>query len=193
MNYSLRFLLIGMAGFAVVCASMVYPEPLVGDLFYTFGLLAIAFAAIAAIYFRGSRRAFWVGFLILFAGYYSHSVWPGEIRSTFALFQGSAGMNFPAQGLVTTRLLSGAYESLHPDNRSGQPTSGRINRYGGSPFPVTDNRAGKFIAFMTAGHTAIAFLLGIGGGLIAQRIAALAPPTAKRQLEKILGRDIDLQ
>jgi hypothetical protein len=183
MNYSLRTLLIVAAGFAVVCASMAYPTPIIGDLFYTFGLILIAYAVIAAIYCRGTRRAYWIGFIVLFAGYYSHSVWPGEIRGTFALIQGSGGMRFPAQGLVTSRLLSIAYEGLHPDSFRGSvfasPRSGRLTSQ--------DEKAGKYIAFMTTGHTAIAMLLGIAGGFVAQTIAARTPQPVKRPLEKILS------
>jgi hypothetical protein len=165
MNYSLRTLLIFTAVFAIVVACLVFPEPLVGDLFYTLGLLMIAIAMLAAIYFRGPIRAYWIGFLLLFAGYYAHTVWPSEIRSTWTMVQTMGGLNYPAQGPITTRLMSAAYEGLHGPFTPRQ--SVMAPRTGGG----TSGDVGKYVAFMTVGHTVIALLLGLAGGAIAQRFA----------------------
>lgn len=186
MNYSLRTLLLIAAGLSVFCASLVYATPIVGDLYYTFGLLMIAYATIAAIYFRGKRRAYWIGFLILFAVYYCHTVWPTEIRSAYSYFQRAGGMGFTGQGLVTSRLLAGAYEGLHPSDIPGRTSGGlRIN-------PRPDETVGQYIAFTTAGHTAIALALGVGGGLLAQRFASQVLPTTKRPSEHFVS-DMDIQ
>jgi hypothetical protein len=173
MNYSLRTLLIFTAVFAIVVACLVFPEPLVGDLFYTLGLLMIAIAVLAAIYFRGPIRAYWIGFVLLFAGYYAHTVWPSEIRSTWTMVQTMGGLNYPAQGLISSRLISAAYEGLH-----GPFTAQQGFRPGRAFFPAGGD-VGKYVAFMTVGHTVIALLLGLVGGAIAQRFA-MGAAVAKR-------------
>ncbi len=180
MNYSLRTLLLTAAGLSIVCASLVYATPLIGDLFYTFGLLMIAYGTIAAIYFQGKRRAYWVGFLILFAGYFCHSVWPSEIRSTWAYFQRNGSIGYTTQGLITTRLLAGAYEGLHP---SSAPSS--VPMRGGRTVSGPQT-AGQYIAFMTAGHTVIALFLGIGGGVVAQRFASRSLQSVRKPIENYL-------
>ena len=176
MNFSLRTLLLFTGAFAIVVACLVFPEPLVGDLFYTLGLLLIAFAVLAAIYFRGPIRAYWIGFILLFAGYFAHTVWPSEIRSTWTMVQTMGGMNYPAQGLITSRLMSAAYEGLHGPVTAQAVRPGRAALRGGD--------AGKYVAFMTVGHTVIALLLGLVGGAIAQRFATGVKPSTVVAKEK---------
>ena|SRR5438270_885176 len=188
MNYSLRTLLIVATGFAIVFASLAYPTAIVGDLFYTFALLVIAFGSIAALYFRGQRRAYWVGFLILFGGYFCHSVWPSEIRSTWLFLQRGGNLGYASQGIVTSRLLGIAYEGLHdPMGLRRTIRSPRMPSY-----PAPEETAGQYVAFMTTGHVAIGLMIGIAGGLVAQRLASQTLPLMKRPIEKIL-RDIESQ
>jgi hypothetical protein len=77
-RFSLRTLLIFTAGVAVVFASLKYPAPIVGDLYYTIGLLTIALSALAAILIRGPNRAKWIGFVLLFAVYFATAYGPGN-------------------------------------------------------------------------------------------------------------------
>ena len=182
----MRTLLLFATGFAIVLASMVYPSPLIGDLYYTIGLLTVAFAVIAAIYFRASRRAFWVGFLVLFAGYYCHTVWPGEVRGTWAMIMRQGGIGYMPQGVVTTRLLTYLYEALQP------PMNAQRQMYPTRNQMMPDELSGKYVSFMTVGHTVIAFLLGIGGGFLARWFALQAVPLMRRPIEKILS-DMDTQ
>src|SRR6476620_941463 len=129
MNYSLRTLLILAAVISVLCACLVYPRPIVGDLFYTLGLLMAAYATIAAIYFRGPRRAFWLGFLILFAGYFCHTVWPSAVHNMWDYVQETSGIAFAPSGMITKRLLYHAYKLLNPMSAIGSPV---VNGPGGS-------------------------------------------------------------
>src|SRR5262245_18163473 len=190
MNYSLRTLLIVATGIAFLLACLVYPMPILGDLFYTLGLLAIAFAVIAVTYIRGSQRAFWVGFLILFAGYFCHTVWPSEIRSTWSYLQRSGNIGYASQGVVTSRMLAFAFESLHPSALGGQPYNRRYPGFAGPMSP--EQTAGQFISFITIGHTTIGVLLGVVGGVAAQRIAIRTLPLVKRPLESVL-REMEKQ
>jgi hypothetical protein len=163
----------------VVAGSLVEASPVVGDLFYTLGLLAIPFAVLAAIYFRGPNRAYWIGFVLLFAGYFIHSVWPSEVRSTWSMVQSIGAVDYPSQGLVTTRGLSYLFEGLHGPITSPALGFGRggVGLRGNAMF-------GQYVAFMTVGHTAIAFLVGLAGGAIARRLALRAAPATVAGGEK---------
>jgi hypothetical protein len=178
MKFSLRTLLILAAVISVLCACLVYPRPIVGDLFYTFGLLLAAYSAIAVIYFRGPRRAFWVGFLILFGGYFCHTVWPSAVHNTWAYFQENSGVPFVPSGMITTRLIYYAYEALNPLSAARVASvapSGRLI--------IPDEVPGQFIAFMTVAQTTVGMVLGIAGGLVAQRIAGRRMAVVDQLLE----------
>jgi hypothetical protein len=166
MNFSLRTLLIFMAGVAGVSASLVSAAPIVGDLFYTIGLLTIPFAALAALYQRGPQRAQCIGFLIVFTSYFFHTLWPSEIRATWAVAQCAGEIDFPTQSPITTRMLSFLFQGLHGDFPLVRMS------YGDSAYQM----AAKFVAFQTVGHFTIGTLLGLVGGALARRFASRAPP-----------------
>jgi hypothetical protein len=166
MNFSLRTLLIFMAAVAVVSASLVSAAPIIGDLFYTLGLLTVPFVAIAALYQRGPQRAQCIGFLIVFASYFFHTVWPTEIRATWAVAQRTGELDYPSQRPITTRMLSFLFLGLHGE----MP---RDVDYGGPGYDI----AMKFIAFQTVGHFAIGTALAFIGGALARRFASRAAPT----------------
>ena len=62
MQYSSRTMLIVTVIAAVLLTCFVYPDPIIGDIAYTCGLLLVAFGTIAAIYFRGKPEHFGSGF-----------------------------------------------------------------------------------------------------------------------------------
>jgi hypothetical protein len=189
MQYSTRTLLIVAAVVAVLLACLVYPEPFIGDLFYTAGLLVLGVGIIAAIYARGRQRAFLIGFLVLFGIYSSQSVWFNNSRLLLGInIYGQPGTSARySQGLITTRLLSYAYEALSPDFFSGRPVA---SRRPSSSMSQQDIYL-RYGSFMLIGHTVIGLALGVAGGWLAQRMVAPVPPTAGRPLEKILD-DMDL-
>src|SRR5262245_36463387 len=113
MNFTTRQLLLFVAGAAVALASLAFTDPVVGDIFYTGALLLIAYAIIAAIYCRGTRRAYWIGFVILFAGYFCHTVWPSEIRTAYNSMRVGSSIGYGAQDIVTTRLFNYSFGALH--------------------------------------------------------------------------------
>jgi hypothetical protein len=179
MNFSLRNLLFFTAGVAVVAASLVKASPVVGDLFYTLGLLAIAFGVLAAIYFRGPNRAYWIGFVLLFVGYFTHSVWPSEVRSTWTMVQSIGAVNYPIQELITARGLTYLFEGLHGPIMTPAQGSARVQSGLAGNAIVA-----HYVAFMTIGHTAIACLLGLVGGAVARRLALRAMPATVAASEK---------
>jgi hypothetical protein len=166
MNFSLRSLLVFMAAVAVVSASLVSAAPVVGDLFYTLGLLTVPFTAIAALYLRGPQRAQCIGFLIVFASYFFHTLWPTEIRATWLVAQRTGDLDIPTQSPITTRMLSFLFLGLHGELESEVD-------YGTTGYDI----AMKFLAFQTVGHFAIGTVLGFIGGALARRFALRAAPT----------------
>jgi hypothetical protein len=180
MQYSSRTMLIVVVAAAVLLTCLVYPDPIVGDIAYTFGLLLVAFGTIGAIYVRGQRRAFLVGFLIAFGSYYYSSLWATETRIAFLNYQ--QGIRYGSPGLITTRLLASAFDALH--SRTDWMTNPGPGRF---PGGLTTNKIyGGYMAFMALGHTIIGLGLGMLGGWVAQRLAPLAPPPTRRSLEEIL-------
>jgi hypothetical protein len=171
------------AAVSVIC--LVFPEPFVGDLFYTAGWLLIAFGVIAAIYSRGERRAYLIGFLILFGGYFYQSAWPNDARAASAYYQGGR-VRYLSPGLISTKLLAYAYARIH----SGGNTFWSQAKGTPARMSTPDKIAGRYMAFMVVGHTLIALGLGAIGGRVAQRLALPASPASKRQLEEIL-QEID--
>jgi hypothetical protein len=174
MNYSLRTLLLVAALLCIVCASLVYAGPMVGELYYTAGLLTIAFGLIAAFYQRGIQRAFWIGFLVLFGIYFGHAMWPIELRTAWIVVSHEGG--FRAPGLFTTHVLTLCFGALH--GLGGDESFIRAT----NPDITTE----RYIAFLNVGHTVIAFVLGIVGGRVAQHLAVRVTPLAKRPLEEVL-------
>jgi hypothetical protein len=164
MNFSLRTLLIFMALMAVVAASLSYPTSLVGDCYYTLGLTTIAMSMVAAFVLQGSKRAYWMGFVIAFVVYFGSSVSPMGLRNPPA----GLGRMMPADSsgreLITTRMVSYLFDVMHP-----------------SPGPGSQGRAmhvEEYASFLTVGHTAIALLFGVCGGAIARRIYSRTVPVA---------------
>jgi hypothetical protein len=182
MHYSMRTLLLAATAAAIVCACLVYPDPIMGDLVYTSGLLLIAFGAIAAIYSNGQRRAFLIGFLILFGGYYFVGLSQYEMRMAMAYMQQAGNMRYtvPSTGLLTSRFLAFAYESLH------SPSEGLVSGLRPSRSLAPDKLVGGYVAFMMVGHAVFAFALGIIGGRVAQRLWGRAMPLIGRPLEEVL-------
>jgi hypothetical protein len=169
MNFSLRTLLIFMAAAAVVSASLVSAAPIIGDLFYTVGLMTIPFVGVAALYLRGPQRAACIGFLLVFTSYFFHTLWPSEIRATWAVAQRAGNIDYPTQNPITTRMLSVLFEGVHgafQANVRSSPRSAGIYE-----------SAAKFVAFQTVGHVTIGTLLGLVGGALARRFALRLAPT----------------
>ncbi|HVT28282.1 MAG TPA: hypothetical protein VHE81_09740 [Lacipirellulaceae bacterium] len=178
MQYSSRTMLIVAVVAAVLLTCLVYPDPIVGDIAYTCGLLLIAFGTIGAIYVRGRQRAFLVGFLVVFGSYYYASLWTTETRLSLLAYQ-QGGMRYVSSSLITSRLLASAYEGLHP---TAYP---RVN----GPFPrasPSDQIVGRYLAYMTIGHSIIGLVLGILGGWLALRLAPAALPVTERTIDEIL-------
>lgn len=176
MNYSPRtWILVGI-GVAVAC--MLAPHPVLAEIYCTAGLLVFAFGILVAIYSQGARRAFWVGFSILFGIYYSQTSSSVLQLLQFAPFGGRSSM-MGAMGLITNHLLLWLYQGLHP-----------TAFFNGSRNGMPPDQFGSFAAFLTMGHTLFAIGLGYAGGRFAQRLAAMNEARSFRSIEEIL-QDVD--
>lgn len=156
-------------------ACLVFADPILADLYYTFGLLLFAFGILIAIYARGQRRAFWIGFAILFGIYLSQTT-PLTLQF-LQLAQFGGGRN-ASTGLITTRVLGLVFQGLHPEAFSGQ----------GQPPPnnMMAKMFGDYVPFLTMGHTLIGIGLGVVGGRFAQYLLATAGQVKVRSIEDFL-------
>ncbi|WP_435008827.1 hypothetical protein P12x_000076 [Tundrisphaera lichenicola] len=91
--------LVALMGVAI--AALTHPSPLAGNAYYTITLAALIIAVLAAVYHRGGKRAFWVGF--------STCGW-----AYFLLVFGPAWVQPYGQNLVTTTLLDIVYPYTIP-------------------------------------------------------------------------------
>src|SRR4051794_22955970 len=108
MKQSSRTWLLVAMGVATAC--LVFADPILAELYYTFGMLLFAFGILIAIYARGQRRAFWIGFVILFGIYLSQTT--SSVLQYVQFSQFTSGRN-PPMGLITSRLLGIIYEGFH--------------------------------------------------------------------------------
>jgi hypothetical protein len=94
----------------------------------------------------------------------------------------SSQIGYGAQDLVSTRLLSYAFQGLHGSvmTRAGSMGPGMGAR-------VTHNATTmlQYSTFMTVGQTSIALLLGMLGGTIARRFAQQTINRLKRTIEGV--------
>ena len=68
-QFSLRELLVAVAFLCVSLAAMVAPSPAWSGLYFTAVLLVFLTGILGVVYYRGSRRAFWLGVLIFEGSY----------------------------------------------------------------------------------------------------------------------------
>jgi hypothetical protein len=150
-------LLLSTVVVTIVFASLKHPLPIVGDLFYTIGVMTILVGTLAAILVHGRNKAYWIGFVVLFAGYFCHTVWPSPLRSASSILWKMGSDDSESRELITEAAISYLFDVMHPS--PGKGSQGRAMR------------PEDYSSFLAVGHTAIALLLGICGGTIAQRLA----------------------
>ena len=106
LRVSIAALLGGIALFGVAFAALIHPSPLWGNTFYSLTLGTLTIAVLAAIYGRGRRRAFWVGFSTCGWAYF---------LATF----GPSSISHMESDLVTTAILDILYPYTVPRDPSG--------------------------------------------------------------------------
>jgi hypothetical protein len=135
-----------VAGVTLGLAAIRFSTPNVARTVLLLVLFGLGLAILAAVYRRGPRRAFWLGFALIGCGYLglSSGSWTlsekeAEAHSVFASFAGVfAGPRQPpplGHWLVTTSLLDGLRLQLQADNGMGTPDSRGAVRYWFDPRP----------------------------------------------------------
>jgi membrane protease YdiL (CAAX protease family) len=98
---SIAGLLVAVAVLGVAIAALVYPSPLAANAFHSMTLATLTIAVLAAVYHRGAKRAFWVGFSTCGWAYF------------LAVF-GPEPLSHVGPGLVTTTILNVVYPYTVP-------------------------------------------------------------------------------
>jgi hypothetical protein len=98
-RFSIAGLLVFIVALALCLAALSRPSCLAASAAFTFLLMSLAIAAIGAVYRRGQRRAFWIGFLACGSLYMVLSLAPW--------FESHVGHR-----LITTAVLDLLYPSI---------------------------------------------------------------------------------
>jgi hypothetical protein len=98
---SIAGLLVAVALLGLAIAALIYPSPLVANAFFSMTLATLTIAVLAAVYHRGAKRAFWVGFSTCGWAYF------------LAVF-GPEPLSHVGPGLVTTTILNIVYPYTVP-------------------------------------------------------------------------------
>lgn len=191
----LQFSLLGLLGVvssvAVGCAALAKPNEWWAMILTHATFAALFVGVLAAIYGHAARRAFWVGFAVVGWGYMAAG-WANAMLS-------NAGSD-DAQQFVTTELLEWLGErTLGTGQRfvatttvSGRgplgwfpgSSGGPMGASGGAPLsitPVPGTNPQALSRFMRIGHSLLAIIMAVAGGLLArafyyrrERLAATA-------------------
>ncbi len=161
-----RFSIAALMGIVVVCAvgiaALRYASELWENILFTLTLGLLAFALLGAIYRRGPRRAFWVGFALIGWGYLLLGFGPWCAEQV-------------RPHLITTWLVDRLYPSIAPSEVIGVDfdfkvaTSSTPSQKGLSPHVyllATNSRE----PFQRIGQCLWALLLAFVGGRIARRL-----------------------
>ena len=139
---SIAALLAGIALFGVAFTALIHPSPLWGNAFYSLTLGTLTIAVLAAIYGRGRRRAFWVGFSTCGWAYF------------LAIF-GPEPISHAEPNLVTTAILDILYPYTIPRVVPGSAQA---------PAPTPSIASAKRLARTSAGGGMVVLAGAFGGG-----------------------------
>ena len=151
LRVSIAALLGGIALFGVAFTALIHPSPLWGNTFYSLTLGTLTIAVLAAIYGRGRRRAFWVGFSTCGWAYF------------LAIF-GPEPISHAEPNLVTTAILEILYPYTIP-----RAVPGSAQAQAPAPLIASARRVAK-----THGDGGTVILTGAFGG---GGKAPVVPPT----------------
>ena len=211
---SIAALLAGIALFAVSFTTLIYPSPLVANAYHTLTLGILTIGILGAIYSRGRRRAFWVGFSTCGWAYF------------LAVF-GPEPISHVGPNLVTESILDIIYPHTIPRSVAGAalirppaPQAAPVSRLammtnwpgmisekvilteglrgGGPPFVpptpweiwTTPDRATQSIQksprmFRRIGHSMFCLLFALIGGYAARRFRSRACVVAFRRSNRL--------
>jgi hypothetical protein len=165
----MKSMLMVVTAAAVTCFCLVYPHPLLGDLYYTLALLAIGFAVLAAVLLRKDLRAFWIGFA-LFATGYAWLTFSGQLSALdVSAYQRTGTWSRPR--IITTQMLDALFDEFAMKSLPAQamrfPAPGFAT---GVQSTILRQLDPNYVAFASTGHAVFALLAGWLGGYVARRL-----------------------
>jgi hypothetical protein len=171
---SIAALLTGIALFGVTLTALIYPSPLAGNAFFTLTVGTLMTGLLGAVYSRGRKRAFWIGFSTFGWAYFLANYGPEPISNV-------------ASNLVTEGILEILYPYTIPHAESGdasvvppallpQPVPPMLP---GDPpsswetWTTSDRTTGSYYSsprmFNRIGHSLFCLLFASIGGILARR------------------------
>jgi hypothetical protein len=167
MRFSLRTVLFLTALVAMTLVGSLYPNRTWAAAFYTGTLLAILFAWVLALASSGVARAYWIGFAVFSSGYF--------IVATFSDTQLEVTETSPIPTLYEPRLLTGqlllwaddVLTKFRPERANQHAIGTTYMRAGYSP--MTFVAVGPTGQTLIIGHSLLAVLLGVIGGIVGRR------------------------
>ena len=138
-QFSLRALLGATVFVAVACSTLLYASDTIASVVFTVTAVVLLAAVLAALFRRGTSRAFWVGFAIFGWGYLWLAHWPEPGWAGLPATSRPGWHLQEHEGLATTNLLSFTYHALLPLVRTPPPPSGVW-----APRPLYSAPAGSY-------------------------------------------------
>jgi hypothetical protein len=182
MQYSLKTLLLVFTAVAACLFSLLYANPLIGDVFYSIAIGTSAVALLISVQLRGKSQAYWVGFLLISTLYLWFTMVDNSVESRAATVRSSGrivGSISPKRGsLITEPLLAWAYEEfcLSKGSAGSFPNAGVGNQgaLGQQIQLIMLQQADpNYQGFLAVGHSSVALLLGWLGGVFSSRMYRL--------------------
>jgi hypothetical protein len=150
---------------AVCIAALRYSSPLVVSLTFTATLTILLFSLLAAVFDR--HKTFWIGFAIFGWGYAILSCGPGA-RNDIRPY------------LFTTHLLDALHLQMNGPPASNEPADFDLLT-ALTKLDVVNRKSDESECFQRIGHSLLALLHGVVGGILAVFLAARARKASERE------------
>ena len=159
-QFSVFGLLVFVAFVSVACAALVYASLWWASICLTGAVIAQLAAILGVVYRRGSGRAFWLGFALLGCAYLLMAFAPGLDRVIGYRLVTTKLFGLLQPKLQRTTIHSNASELALFPGEGALATVTETGRYY-APAPQWDH-------FQQAGHSLMAIVIGVLGGLLAR-------------------------
>lgn len=183
MRFSMKWLLALTATFAVTCYGLIFPNPLIGNLFFTICVGLVVTGLICAVFQRGQTQAFWIGFVLVATSYLwlsEGSFGSGANSAIARTIRMQLGASVTEPELLTTTLLTFLYDNISSTSTispfaspNAWQTYPAIPAQGPNRTMLTFRGADPaFSSFMAVGHAVFAVAIGWIGAAASRRLYA---------------------
>lgn len=155
MRFSIKWMLIGIAGVALACAALVSASDLWAAIVYAATLVCLFVAIVGTAFRRGRHRAFWTGFAVFGWGYF--------------LLMGATLENplgGRASALPTHPLLMKLHDAVAKE--TSVSITRRARAVYENEYVRMTNRRPRQREFAKVGHLVLLLLFASAGGLVGQ-------------------------